>query len=788
MTIYQKLIDNLPKRIAKDILADFAEPNANATKRWIWELLQNAKDCAFDEGVDVIINLSNEFIQFSHNGMPFSEEDIIGLLTKDSSKTPDYSDNEKFEFLERITTNETIESDELQKFLLKTGKFGTGFMTTYLLSKTIHLKTVFKKEDKKFAILEIDLDRDADSLPLMEEKVSRSFEVFNKIENLNEADFISFQPSEFFTTFKYVFKENIIARDIAENGVQDLLHSIYYTLAFVDIIKSVKLIIRGEERVFRKMTPNLIEGVNIVEVAENDERRQIAVVSSKYNAYQIAIPVEVNDDCTSLLEFDDKLATQFISFPLINEYNFRFPVIVNSPLFNPTDARDGLFIESDGDLKFNEIAIKKANLNKKVYENVVELYLSLLAYASKNNWANIHFLAKTNMPKTVDKLWFKAIQQKIRIKILDSEIVQPAKGEVSIKPKDTFFPYYEESKQFQNFWNLCYPFIGNKIPIFEQAEFWKKVIHPTKEEYKLWATDFCFDIEKLLILVRGENQNLKSTSEIFFNGDIAETTRTIKEIVSFIENEKLDLLTRLENPHCILPNLEGNYLSKNELFKNKNISPALIESVKLFGPECDYSKILLKPEFEEVFESNNEKSVTKVSNTVKAVIEKFIKDGKPDSEGKFLFAILNIISFCNEKNYAKQTALHNIALRFYPTNGQINRNRNVVTLNAEEFDWSPANDWLTNHILSKFNGANGLKDLDSLAQSVFNRKYIPNDDSEVDEFINSIILYIETYYKDLLAKYAIIPNQNGNFCFYNSIFDDVDDREEYNKQEKKESY
>lgn len=788
MTIYQKLIDNLPKRIAKDILFEFAEPNANATKRWIWELLQNAKDCAFTEGVDVKIQLTDKYIEFSHNGMPFSEEDIIGLLTKDSSKTPDYSDNEKFEFLEKITSDGNIESDELQKFLLKTGKFGTGFMTTYLLSKTIHLKTVYKKDDNKFAILEIDLDRDADSLPLMEKKVSTSFEVFDKIENLNETDFISFQPRVFFTSFKYVFNDNEIAKKNAESGVQDLLKSICFTLAFVDVIKSLKLNIRGEEKIFKKVSPNLIEGINIVVIAENEEHKYIVVVSSKYNAYQIAVPINVIDEITSFLNFDEKLATQYISFPLISDDNFRFPVIVNSPLFNPTEPRDGLFIESDTDLSNNEIAIKKAKLNKKIYENVIDLYLSLLAYASKNNWQNIHFLAKTSMPKIVDKVWFKDIQQKIRVKILDSEIVLPAKGEISIKPIDTLFPYYEEPKQFEKFWNLCYSFIGNKIPILTQAEVWQDIIHPTKTEYKSWDTDFCFDIEKLLVLIQGENQNLQSTSD-FFNGNIAETTNNVKKVVQFLEDEKLDVLTRNENPYCILPNLEGNYVLKDELYKNKNIPSELIETVKMFGAEYDYSKILIQSQFEEVFKSDSEKTVVKISNTVKSAIEKFIKDGKPDTNNKFLSAILNLISYSNEKSLVKQTALHKIALKFYSTTEQIKRNINITTLNAEDFDWSSANDWLTNHILLKFSDATGMKDLNSLAQLIFNRNYIPNNDSDVDEFINSIISFVEIHYKDLLIKYAIIPNQNNEFCFYNNnLYNDVDDKENYKNQANKQNY
>ena len=82
-------------------------------KRWFWELLQNAKDSVLEsEKVNIKIEIKEKEIAFSHTGNAFELDEILSLIIQGSSKTDD--DN-------------------------KTGRFGTGFMTTYLLSKKVRI-------------------------------------------------------------------------------------------------------------------------------------------------------------------------------------------------------------------------------------------------------------------------------------------------------------------------------------------------------------------------------------------------------------------------------------------------------------------------------------------------------------------------------------------------------------------------------------------------------------------------------------------------------------------------
>ena len=120
------------------------DANENAQRRWIWELLQNAKDVAFDDQqveTEVNIEYLNETksVSFSHNGKPFTVDNITFLIKQVSTK-------------ERNTT----ENKDKPK---TTGKFGTGFLTTHLLSEKVIVSGVVKEPDLDYRNFVLPLDR-----------------------------------------------------------------------------------------------------------------------------------------------------------------------------------------------------------------------------------------------------------------------------------------------------------------------------------------------------------------------------------------------------------------------------------------------------------------------------------------------------------------------------------------------------------------------------------------------------------------------------------------------------
>lgn len=93
-----------------------------ARLRWLWELVQNAKDAPNEfEDVRIKVKIEDNKFTFSHNGDPFKPMDLSSMVNQYSTKPE-----------ENLATTET------------TGKYGTGFITTYLLSRSIRIKGLMK--------------------------------------------------------------------------------------------------------------------------------------------------------------------------------------------------------------------------------------------------------------------------------------------------------------------------------------------------------------------------------------------------------------------------------------------------------------------------------------------------------------------------------------------------------------------------------------------------------------------------------------------------------------------
>ena len=127
LDIFEKLRP-IRQGINKDFLA----------RRLIWELIQNAKDnvavcnANSDNNLEVDITLSHDKFIFAHNKGYFKNENVRGLIRRYSSSDKDRSE---------VNTDEAPTT---------TGRFGTGFMTTHLLSELVEIKGVFQENNETY--------------------------------------------------------------------------------------------------------------------------------------------------------------------------------------------------------------------------------------------------------------------------------------------------------------------------------------------------------------------------------------------------------------------------------------------------------------------------------------------------------------------------------------------------------------------------------------------------------------------------------------------------------------
>lgn len=130
-----KIRDKLTDLRSKDVLI--------SSYRWIWELIQNAKDCPNPSGkidIEILFDSTRRIVEFKHNGKLFSTKNIVYLI-------------------EQVSTKDRTRNSE------STGKFGTGFLTTNLLSPVVKISGLLHDDDDdKIAGFEVTLDRSGNTI------------------------------------------------------------------------------------------------------------------------------------------------------------------------------------------------------------------------------------------------------------------------------------------------------------------------------------------------------------------------------------------------------------------------------------------------------------------------------------------------------------------------------------------------------------------------------------------------------------------------------------------------
>ena len=205
--------DNNYKIIADKIITILKtiknDPNISS-RRWVWELMQNATDVKYEkEKISVEIILDDDKLVFKHNGKYFRINDILSLLQQVSSKS-----------------SQNLEG--------QTGKFGTGFIGTHLLSDIIIVKGIISLNDKDFREFEISLDRSEQVSEKLAKNIKKSIELFEKIEEnpnfIKKPNYLkNRKETDFDTSFTYHLNDED-KKLSAISGINDLMNTMPISL------------------------------------------------------------------------------------------------------------------------------------------------------------------------------------------------------------------------------------------------------------------------------------------------------------------------------------------------------------------------------------------------------------------------------------------------------------------------------------------------------------------------------------------------------------------------------
>lgn len=363
--------------------------------RWVWELIQNAKDVVNSTGgVDIRIDFNEQerTLRFSHNGKPFTIQNIIFLIEQVSTKDRD------------------------EKSSRSTGKFGTGFMTTHLLSEKVMVSGALQKEKDEIRKIELEINRSEGTKKGIIEGNRKSFEQLQY--GIDNGEVMNdFEEQSFNTSFTYCLDQSGVA--IAKEGLNSLSVSMPYVFMFVPEVRSVSVV--QYEWEFRRGRIQSSQKNNIkvqeVVVKRNKEENILYIASIQGENVSIVTEVERKENGVWIKKFSEQLPRLFCDFPLIGTEDFAFPAVVNSSKFNPTEPRNGIFLKDVDEIETNE--------NKSLMEEAVKLYGEFLSYISNRGWKGIYNFVKIRSQG--EKTWLSTDW-------VGKNIVDECKNIISITP------------------------------------------------------------------------------------------------------------------------------------------------------------------------------------------------------------------------------------------------------------------------------------------------------------------------------------------------------------------
>lgn len=544
----RSIADKIIKR-----LHDLEKTVENNKGRWAWELLQNAKDSIadYDRTVAIQIELDNDKVEFRHNGEHFTEKDIRGLINQISSKE--------------------VEEDEVAK---KTGKFGTGFLTTHLLSKLIYIKGIVETQKHDFYQFEFPLDRNGKTTGQLVPKIEKAWKEFH-----SSAEKISskYDKTMFNTSFCYPL-ETERQKDIAQIGIEEFTKLIPYVLTFIPSIESVEIINNLDLNTVKfSSSQELIDDLIVpITRKEDGKESQIYILHTTSDKVAIAIEVEKIDDHFYIKSIEN-IPKLFCDFPLMGTENFYFPVVVNSFFFNPQTERDGIWLKGDTDKEVLE--------NKSLLVEAVELYKKMIEVILKKNYHDFYNTAITKRPSTdekyFDEKWYKEkIQISLRNFILKSEIVELEDREERKSIKDLWFPPKSYSKEVQQkIWKYTFDLFSESVCKKDHLHNWCDISWSdgwNKQDYSQLIQDVSrkINIDELGISL-GKNES--------------ETFDWLNDFCAFFLEDETNLSTFERS--AVIPNKNKKFKLKSELYIDKIKDKTLVHILELLGD--DWKNILL---------------------------------------------------------------------------------------------------------------------------------------------------------------------------------------------------
>lgn len=548
------LVDNTAQAVFKHL--DRLEDNRTTLGlRWIWELLQNARDAAQPSGVHIKVRLSEDELRFEHDGKPFTSGEIAHLVYHGSTKIEDFNN---------------------------VGQFGSGFLSTHLVSRIVRVRGRLD-DSRGFAF---SLDRTCGTVDDLRKAMDRSWEAFEQ--SVEDADSAIDCPT---TSFVYVITEE--GRTLAREGLAHLHRCGPLVLAFCPEIKSVAVeTTAGSWSLQCGHHEPFAEGGGILTIQCQHNNGQTL---SRF----VAITEGGADVCAALqlCRFETHLAVDqlegpgpklFVLFPLIGSERLAFPVAVNSKLFKPREDRDGIVLHGDS---------PGARENRRLLEESARHQGQLLEWCAREKWAGAEQLLAldtTHLPDwvDVDGEWFLGLLSTL-VRSARAARLMPTLGGDWIAPQAAWLPTTDDEAHGLRLWDLMSAWTDapSRLPRRDDVVAWSRNLSNWarllgKSPFEM---DEALTINAVAQLI-SEAENVERLNERLSGDD------SLPWLVSFLRLVQEAGQTKLLDEHNLLPSQAGRLRRRSELRCDDGIADDLKDIAEAF--DLDIRSELLHPHAE----------------------------------------------------------------------------------------------------------------------------------------------------------------------------------------------
>ncbi len=504
--------------------------------RWIWELLQNARDAAGPQGVRIRAHVSASELRFEHDGRPFSSKEIAHLIYHGSTKT-DVDDDEDI------------------------GQFGSGFLVTHLLSEIVRVAGRLDSTGFDFP-----LDRTGGTAEELGEAMDRSWSAF-------EQSVADARPApDAITSFAYNTAEPG-PRELVEAGVEELRRSGPLVLAFCPEITEIAVATSGVEWKLSRDSQEESSVRTIRYVENGDELSHFVAVAGAEGECCAALQLRAAESGLEVDPAQETVAKLFVLFPLVGTERLGLPATINSRHFKPREDRDGIVAgDSLG-----------AQENRRLLEDSLRHQEQLFEWCAQKKWAGAERMLAFDIARLPDwarsTSWFRPLLTELVRKVRETPLMRTQGGEW-IEPQAAWLPTTDDPSHRERLWTLMSSWEGAqaRLPCLDDLASWSRNLSGWRRllDRPHEDMDEALTISKVARLV-GDANCVDGLRERLASGT------DLSWLVSLLELVLDAGETGLLDGHNLLPTQGGGLRRRPNVRRDEGISKELKDIAEAFG-------------------------------------------------------------------------------------------------------------------------------------------------------------------------------------------------------------